>query len=308
MAQNTKVYEMVTEKIIEKMKGGIIPWKKPWHLIGSAEEFAISYTSRKPYSLLNQFLLGEPGEYLTWKQIESLGGAVKKGEKSKFVVFYDWVKVKTTKVVKNEDGVDEEKEETFRYPLLKYYNVFHINQCEGIKSKVVPGEKLPCPDPINAADNAITEYLMRETSLKFQNNKPSDRAYYSPSEDKVVVPMLDQYKVASEYYSTAFHEFIHSTMKESRCNRKPEEGFSFFGSHSYSKEELVAEIGSAMLCSNFGIDDAKTFDNSVAYLQSWIKVFENDPKMIVIAAGRAEKAARYFLGEREDTVKEQAQN
>lgn len=299
MAQKINVYQMVTDRIIEKMKGGIIPWKKPWHLTGSGEEFAISYTSRKPYSLLNQFILGEPGEYLTWKQIEEAGGKVKKGAKSRFVVFYSMVEAKTTEIVKPEDSKEEQvKEKKIRYPLLRYYNVWHINQTEGIESKIKPDEKLPCPDPINAADNAIAMYLMRETSLKFQNNKPSDRAFYSPSEDKVVVPMLEQYKVASEYYSTTFHEFIHSTMKESRCNRKPDGGFSFFGSHEYSKEELVAEIGAAMLCSNFDIDEVKTFNNSVAYLQAWIKVLQNDPKMIVWAAGRAEKAARYFLGEK----------
>ena len=307
MAQKTNVYQMVTDRIIEKMKGGIIPWKKPWHLVGGAEEFAISYGSRRPYSLLNQFILGEPGEYLTWKQIEEAGGKVKKGEKARFVVFYSMVDGKKTEVIKPEDGGEEEiREKKFRYPLLRYYNVWHINQTEGIESKVKPGEPIPCPDPINAADAAITDYLMRETSLKFQNNKPSDRAYYSPSEDKVVVPMLEQYKVASEYYSTTFHEFIHSTMAESRCDRKPEAGFSFFGSHDYSREELVAEMGAAMLCSNFGIDDSKTFDNSVAYLQNWIQVLANDPKMIVWAAGRAEKAARYFLGERVETSVETA--
>jgi len=125
-------------------------------------------------------------------------------------------------------------------------------------------------------------------------------------EDKVVVPMLEQYKTASEYYSTTFHEFIHSTMKESRCNRQPECGFAFFGSHAYSREELVAEMGAAMLCSNFGIDDSKTFNNSVAYLQSWIKALANDPKMIVWAAGRAEKAARYILGETTEATEETA--
>ncbi len=293
---HVNVYQMVTDRIIEKMQEGIIPWKKPWHLVGSGEEFAISYTSRRPYSLLNQWLLGEPGEYLTFKQIQDAGGRVKKGEKARFVVFYNRVMGTKEEVVKPEDGGEEEvKEVKFKYALLKYYNVWHINQTEGIESKIKPDEVIPCPDPINAADNAITTYLMRETSLKFQNNKPSDRAYYSPSEDKVVVPMLEQYKVASEYYSTTFHEFIHSTMAESRCNRKPDKGYAFFGDDDYSREELVAEIGSAMLCANFNINEEKTFKNSVAYLQGWVKKFREDNKMIVWAAGRAEKAARYFL-------------
>lgn len=309
MAQKINVYQMVTDRIIEKMQQGQIPWKKPWHLVGSGEEFAISYTSRRPYSLLNQFLLGEPGEYLTFKQIQGAGGKIKKGEKSKFVVFYNRVMGKKEEVVKPEDGNEDEgevKEVKFKYALLRYYNVWHINQTEGIESKIKPGEKLPCPDPISEADNAICLYLMRETHLKFQNNKPSDRAFYSPVEDKVVVPMLEQYKAASEYYSTTFHEFIHSTMTESRCNRKPDKGYAFFGDEDYSREELVAEIGSAMLCSNFGIDNEGTFKNSVAYLQSWIKALRNDPKMIVWAAGRAEKAARYILGEKPEIAVETA--
>lgn len=313
MAQKLNVYQMVTDRIIEKMKQGVIPWRKPWHFSGSSEELAISYTSRQPYSLLNQFLLGKPGEYLTFKQIQELGGKIRKGEKARFVVFYSMVLGKKKQVV-NPDG-DEETEETktvkFKYPLLRYYNVWHLSQVDGIESKIVPGEKIDCQDPvgpdsIGTADEAILAYLRQEPTLKFQNDKPSNRAYYSPHDDLVVVPMMNQYKTASEYYSTTFHEFIHSTMTESRCDRKPEAGYTFFGSKDYSREELVAEIGSAMLCSNFGIDNESTFENSVAYLQNWIQSLMNNPKMIVWAAGRAEKAARYFLGEKPDTTVESA--
>lgn len=290
---NKNIYEMVTDRIIEKMKGGIIPWHRPWNLAGNAEDCAISYTSRRPYSLLNQFLLGEAGEYLTFKQIQDAGGSIRRGEKSKFVVFYTMVKLtKDGQRTENDDEADKE------YPVLRYYNVWHIRQTEGIASKVAADAATPCPDPVNAADNAILAYLMRETTLKFQNDKPSNEAYYSPSLDKVVVPMMSQYKRASEYYSTTFHELVHSTMTESRCNRMGENKNNHFGSSDYSREELVAEIGSAMLCSNFGLgEDVKTFNNSVAYLQGWICALANDPRMIVWAAGRAEKAARYILGE-----------
>ena len=124
-----KVYQMVTDKIVELMQKGIIPWHKPWHMAGSAEEVAINYVTRRPYSLVNQWLLMEPGEYLTYKQIAALGGKVKKGAKSKFVVFF--TNVEYTK--KNEKtGEDEVKS----YPLLRYYNVFHISNTEGIVSKI----------------------------------------------------------------------------------------------------------------------------------------------------------------------------
>lgn len=290
-----KVYQMVTDRIIEQMQNGIIPWHKPWHMAGNAEEMAINYVTRRPYSLVNQWLLLEPGEYLTFKQVTALGGKVKKGSKSRFVVFF----TKVAYTVKNErTGEDEERS----YPLLRYYNVFRLADCEGIQSKIEKPEagavvELPLCDE---ADAAISDYVFSQPTLSFENDKPSDRAYYSPADDKVVVPMRSQFDEMAEYYSTAFHELTHSTLTESRCNRKQDgAGASFFGSKAYSREELVAEMGAAMLCSNFGIDCEKAFKNSVAYLQSWVRELKNDAKAIVVAAGKAEKAVRYILGERE---------
>lgn len=288
MAQN--VYQMVTDRIIEQMGKGEIPWRKPWCWTSmDANGLAISYTTRLPYSILNQFLLGKPGEWLTFKQVKDLRGSVKKGAKSRFVVWYSQVQIKET----NKDGEEVVK----KIPVLKYYNVFHIDDCEGIKTKVTPVEKMKAPDADEASEKAILAYLEREVSLKFHNDKPSDEAYYSPARDLVVVPMLKQYKISAEYYSTTFHELVHSTMKESRCNRMEGNKSSFFGGEDYSREELVAEIGSAMLCNRLGVDAEKAFKNSVAYLQNWIKALRNDPKAIVWAASRAEKAARYILGE-----------
>lgn len=291
LANSNNVYQMVTDRIVEQMNKGIIPWLKPWHGLKGhgTENMAISYTSRRAYSLLNQWLLGEPGEYLTFGQIKELGGSIRKGEKSRCVVFY----TKVSFVKKNETtGEDEEHS----YPLLKYYSVWHINQTTGIESKIKPGEKIEAPEGDMQADAIIMNYLMRETELKFFNTKPSDKAYYSPSADMVVVPMLGQYSNKAEYYSTTFHELVHSTMKAGRCNREADNKGSYFGGEEYSREELVAEMGSAMLCSVSGVENDKSFRNSVAYIQSWIKALKNDPKMIVWAASRAEKAAAYICG------------
>lgn len=283
-----KVYQMVTDKIIEQMNAGIIPWHKPWHLAGSAEDSAINYVTRKPYSVINQWLLGDTGEYLTFKQIQERGGSVKKGAKSKFVVFFTMQPYK----VMNKDG----EEELRQRPVLRYYNVFHIDNVEGIASKIDKPASQPTEVEIEgAATDAISAYLDREAGLRFINNKPSDRAFYSPVEDKVVVPMPAQFDEVSEYFSTAFHELVHSTLIESRCNRRDKSKVAFFGSHEYSREELVAEVGAAMLCSNFGYDCQKTFRNSVAYLQSWVKNLKNDPKAIVVAAGKAAAAVTYIL-------------
>ena len=244
----------------------------------------------------HQWLLGEPGEYLTFNQVKARGGHIRKGEKARMVVFF-----KQTSYTEKDPETGEEKLKS--YPLLKWYNVFHINQCEGIESKipaVATEEVRPSgPAAINEAEQIILAYLMRETSLKFHNDKPSGSAYYSPSKDEVVVPMLAQYDNAAEYYSTTFHELTHSTLKKSRCDREGENTRSFFGNSDYSREELVAEMGAAMLVSHSGIDNAAAFKNSVAYIQNWMKALKNDPNMIVWAAARAERAARYIIGGKE---------
>lgn len=292
------VYQMVTDRIIAQMENGIIPWHKPWNICGSyplsLNQCAISYVSRKPYSLLNQWLLGKPGEWMTFKQMAERGGRLKKGEKSKFVVFYQMLH-KEDKEHFDEDG----NPKIIHIPLLKYYNVWHIDQIEGIDSKIVKDEETEKPEPKltpnERAEEIINGYLLQQSHPKF-TPQPSDQAFYRPSTDEVVVPLIDQYDCLAEYYSTTFHELVHSTGHKDRCNRKGITELSFFGSHEYSKEELVAETGAAMLVFEAGIDSEKAFKNSVAYIQSWIKSLKNDPKMIVWAASRAEKAVKWILG------------
>jgi antirestriction protein ArdC len=284
MEAKKSIYQIITNKFVEQLEQGIVPWHKPWSVVGS-NEVAISYTTRKPYSLLNQMLLGwKSGEYLTFKQIQDLKGQVKKGAKSSMVVFYTPIKV-----TEKDEVTGEEIEKTIR--CLKYYNVFHINDTIGIQSKVEETEATNDVSPIEEAENLIKGYLEREKTLTFINDKVSDSAYFSPSQDIVNVPCIKQYKVVEEYYSTTFHELTHSTLVESRCNRKTN---CVFGSEYYAKEELVAEIGSAMLCSLAGIESAKAFSNSVAYVQSWLRKLRNDSKLIVIASAQAEKAVKYI--------------
>ena len=284
------VYQMVTDRIVEQMAKGVIPWQKPW--VGSGS-LAISYGSRKAYSFLNQLLLGKPGEWLTWKQIQDRKGKVKKGAKSRFCVFYQMAQIEKT-----DEKTGEVKKET--YPILKWYKVFHLDDTEGIPTKIEPVEAKVDIQPIDAAERVIADYLGREEGLKFINDKESGSAYYSPRLDEVVVPMITQYAIPEEYYSTAFHEFTHSTMHEKRCNRKTENEGAHFGNMVYSREELVAEMGAAMICNRIGIESDKAFKNSAAYIQSWMKALKNDPKMIVWASGRAEKAAKYILNEVEE--------
>ena len=295
----SNVYDLVTERIIEQMNKGIIPWQKPWNIVATnGTNSAINYVTRKAYSPLNQMLLGESGEYLTWKQIESLKGKVKKGANSHIVVFYTTTEY--TREIKDTDetGKETTRTEEYKIPVLKYYRVFHLSDTENIPSKITPDEICE-PEPeqaITAAENIINDYVFRESfnGFKFQNNKPSNEAYFSPAHDKVVVPMKKQFKSLEAYYATTFHELTHSTLTANRCNRVQEGAIARFGSKVYSREELVAEIGSAMLCTIAGISTKDVFDNSVAYIQGWIKSLKNDNKMIVWAASRAEKAALYI--------------
>ena len=287
------VYQAVTDRIIAQMEHGIVPWHKPWT---GAADGAINYVSRRAYSVLNQWLLGRDGEWLTFKQVQQCGGRIKKGAKAGMVVFYTQQQYKVMVNVEDEDGNVHEEERTKVKPVLRAYNVFHISDCEGIESKIQEGVKNDV-EPIEQAEKVISEYVSREKELTFRNDSVTDKAYYSPASDMVCVPMISQYDVVEEYYSTTFHELVHSTMKESRCNRKAENKMAAFGSADYSREELVAEAGSAMLCTKVGIDCDKAFKNSVAYIQSWLKALKNDNKMIVWAASRAEKAAKYIMGE-----------
>lgn len=279
----TNVYQIVTDRIISEMEKGIIPWHRPWFGVSTG---ARSYITGQPYSLINQFLIGDEGEYITFKQAQKLGGSVKKGAKSKLVVYYQ-------PLVKEIETAEGEKK-FINIPFLRYYNVFNIKDCEGIEPH--KERKMYEHTGIEAAEHVITDYVERNKPLKLQNDKPSNRAYYSPSEDKVVLPMLGQYADVSEYYSTAFHELTHSTMPKSRCNRVSEGKIAAFGDENYSREELVAEIGSNFICNTLGINSKQSDRNSVAYLQNWIAALKSDSKMIIWAASRAEKAANYILG------------
>lgn len=277
------IYSEITNRIIAEMEQGTIPWQKPWVASGSC----ISYATGKPYSLLNQMILDKPGEYLTFNQIQAAGGRIKKGEKANMVVFWKWLKVK--------DKDDETEKEI---PFLKYFNVFHLDQCEGIEGKHIKGdegEPLPAsPADIDDAAQAIADDYLQRSGVTLQHSE-GDRAFYSPATDSVTLPKRIQFASTSEFYSTMFHELTHSTGHSSRLDRLSK--VACFGSEEYSKEELVAEIGAATLVNHVGLETASSFRNTAAYVQSWLKVLRNDKRMIVSAAGKAEKAVKLILGE-----------
>ena len=260
--------EVLVGKILEKLSQGIIPWRKSW----SVNDRAVNWTTQKAYRGINSLLL-EGGEYATMNQISAAGGKVIKGSKGHPVAFFKWMQ-------------NEEADDNKGFPLLRYYTVFEINtQCEGLKSKRKVKETTVTP--IEQAEKLIEGYA---TIPQITHGSPS----YNPSKDLLMMPDMNEFTTEQEYYATMFHEMTHSTGHKNRLNRPAVVDTIHFGSEKYSKEELVAEIGAAMLCGTVGIEN--TLDNSVAYIQSWMKKLQDDPKIIISAASQAQKATDYIQG------------
>ena len=278
------VYQIVTNRILEELEKGCVPWKKPWMSM-RMQCGAYNRITKRPYSILNQLLLRHEGEYATIRQWNQLGGTVKKGSKSEIVVFWKMQKFEEER----EDGEIEEK----NVPLLRYYRVFHISEVEGVTP-------LPQPDffestGIEEGDEVIRNYEEQEHIII--REIISDKAYYSLSRDQIVIPDRNQYEDIHEFYSTTYHEMVHSTGHPSRLDRELS-----FASDTYSKEELIAEIGAAMLMRTVGIDTESSLKNSASYIHGWMKQIRQDERLIVSAAAKAEKAVKYILGNVDENI------
>ena len=281
-----KVYEMVTEKLIEALEAGIVPWQKPWVCIGGEMKNLIS---KKAYRGINPFLLAVAAQtqgfsspyWLTFKQCSGLGGKVKKGSKSAMIIFWMFL-----------EKENKETGKISKFPMLRYYRVFNTDQCEGLEDKIPASDtKLEEIEPIENAEKIFDDFF-NQNPLAPKLTIGGDRACYSQGADTVTVPKREQFKTAEGFYATVYHEAIHSTGHETRLARF---GKDAYGSENYSKEELVAEFGSAMLCATAGIEK-ETIENQAAYIRSWLKALNNDKKMAVLAASKSQKAVDFVLG------------
>lgn len=284
MAYATKVnvYEVVTEKILTAMSKGIVPWQKCWK--GGNADLPRNGVSRRPYSGINSFLLslsgyGDPRFY-TFNQINALGAKVRKGEHGSMVVFWKPIKVQ-----------DKETGKEKMIPLLKHYTVFNAEQTEGIVPLITVTD--PEFDPLASAE-AIVANMPNCPKI---NHRSQNRAFYRPSTDEITLPLRAQFESAEGYYATLFHELGHSTGYESRIGREGIGTFDHFGSDKYGNEELVAELTSAFLCAAAGIDNR--IEDQAAYLDSWMRTIRAEPKILIGAASKAQKAADYIIGEPE---------
>lgn len=283
-----KVYNLITDRIIVLLEQGVVPWRKPWR---GGDELPSNLVSKKPYRGINPFLLncapyGSPW-WVSFKQAKKLGGSVKRGEKGFPVVFWKWMEKRV-----EENG----KTVTKAWPMLRYYTVFNVEQCEGLDAKVpAPPEPPATFQPIKAAEAVVKAMPDRP---KIRHGKP--RAFYSPSQDLVNLPKRELFESPEEYYSTKFHELVHSTGHRKRLARDEVMDFHGFGSEPYSREELVAEIGAAFLCGHAGIETA-TLENSASYIDGWLHRLKDDKRLVVTAAARAQKAADFILGKTQES-------
>jgi antirestriction protein ArdC len=288
------VYEIVTQKILDKLDAGVAPWHKPWR--GGAAFQPKSFATRKGYRGINVWLLSMAAQdagykspyWITYKKAKQLEGQVRKGEKSTLVVFW-----KRTEKEEIDDTGEHYTRASF---LLRYYNVFNIEQVDGLDESKLPADAIePDGDLLDFEPIECCEHIVQDMPNKPDvQHSTEPRAYYKPSGDYVHLPNRDTFENEPEYYSVAFHELGHSTGHEKRLNR-PDMGKAAFGSCDYSKEELVAEMTAAMLCGVAGIDN-QTIDNSASYIDNWRRAIKGDSKLVVHAAAAAQKAADYILG------------
>lgn len=277
---NNQVYDRITERIITLLTQGTVPWQKPWK---AQTGLPRNIVSRKPYRGINVFLLiamnYESPLWLTFHQASQLGGRVRKGEKACPVVFWKRLKV-------------EEKEtgETENIPLLRFYHVFNVGQCEGLGGVPAPVEP---PGNEVATPAAIVAGMPQRPMIRHG----MVRAYYSPSEDCIGMPPPERFDMEESYYSVLFHELVHSTGHDSRLKRSTLTESTGFGSNPYCKEELIAEMGAAFLCGHAEIAE-RTIGNSAAYIKGWLEKLQSDKTLIVQAAAQAQKAVDFILDRR----------
>ncbi len=292
MSQTAKPYELIAARIVELLQEGLVPWRRPWTDAGPPRSLATG----KPYRGINTFMLACESQvagyaspwWMTFKQARERGGSVRKGEKGAAVVFWKMWEVETP--------AEEEKR---KIPMLRHFRVFNAEQCDGVDVPVAETKPLDF-DPIIQCER-IVGGMPSPPAIEHGGA----RAYYRPSSDTIRMPPAESFRSAEEYYATLFHEIAHSTGHESRLNRETLAEKPAFGSRTYGREELVAEMASSFLCGRAGIDHA-TLENSAAYIRGWLGRIREEPRIAVQAASAAQKAADHVLCEEREALNVEA--
>lgn len=282
------LYQEITDKIIAELEAGRVPWVQPWRTAAANAPLAMpkNASTERRYSGINVLILwgavierGFFGQsWLTFRQALGLGGSVRKGERGTTVVYADRFVPNDEKKRAVETGQNAQA-----IPFLKRFTVFNTDQCDGLPEEVAKAAPPPPPGMVEPK----AERLIAATGADFRIG--GARAFYSPSGDFVQVPPPQAYFEPINWYRTAFHELGHWTGHQSRLDR---DHSGSFGSKSYAREELVAEMAGAFVCASLGIVPTVRHAD---YIGSWLEVLREDNRAIVRAASAASKAADYVL-------------
>lgn len=289
------IHQLVTDRIVQQLEQGNIPWYKPWQGEGATLELPYNKVSQNHYNGINNLLLwctahekqfASP-EWATFKQWSENKETIRKGEKGTMIVYYDFLE-------KEVEGQDELQ----KIPFLKTYHVFNRCQLESYN-----GEDVNHPDqdekmePLVSRIHAVDAFV-ENTKAIIQHG--GERACFSPKEDMIQMPFQHSFVdtpacTATEgYYSVLLHELIHWSGADGRLERhKAKSQFQVNKQELYAKEELVAELGAAFLCAEFGINTLEK-TNHAAYISSWLEALKSDKGLIIPAANQATKAVRYL--------------
>lgn len=295
----TNIYEQVTNTIVELLETQLESWDKSWVCTDTEGKSAYNAFSKNTYSGLNQLLLSfttqvknyAKNAWLTFNQINELGGTVTKGEKSSSVYFWKFLYFKDGQKVdaKKYQNMSFDELKVFgieRKPILRYYRVFNIFQTKGLGDVYYYVE--PQPQLPEFEKDQRAELLINSTNAEIQYQQ-GNKAFYVPISDYIVLPERTQFIGAEPFYSTALHELAHWTGHETRLNR---DILNKFGTEEYAFEELIAELTSSFLCAELGFN--QTITNNASYIKNWISALKNDKYYIFKTSSRAEKASGFI--------------
>ncbi|APZ94529.1 ArdC family protein [Fuerstiella marisgermanici] len=285
--ERTDVYTRVTDRIIEQLSQGVKPWLKPWNAEHAAGRITRPLRHNgEPYHGINILMLWDSAEtqgfscplWLTYKQAQQLGGHVKKGEKSSPVVYASSFQ----KAEENDDGQEVQRDVHF----LKEYRVFNAEQCDGLPERF---SETVQPSNNDIERIAAAEQFVRHTGADVREGGNS--ACYVNGADFIRMPRLETFRDAESHAATLTHELVHWTKAPSRLDR--DFGRKTFGDEGYSREELVAELGSAFLCADLNVTP-EVRDDHASYIDHWLQILKGDKRAIFSAASFASKAVDYL--------------
>lgn len=273
----------VSARILSELEAGTLPWVKPWAAT-AGQNMPQNAVTNRPYSGCNVILLWLARDrgwttprFLTYQQATQAGGYIRKGEHGTRVYFVKQLQIK--------DGEGEDAD-TRLVPMLREYTVFNAAQCENLPDSIKAGKPMRVRNPDTR--HTLADDFLRSTGVEIRNG--NGEAYYVPSQDFISMPSFEAFKGADHFYNVAFHELTHWTGHKSRLDRDLRHRF---GERAYAAEELVAELGAAFLCAEFGIDgDVR----NAGYIQTWIGLLKADKRAFFTACSKAQAATDYLRG------------